>query len=864
MRHDIVLLVCQAVDNDVCQYSTVDGRLVSRMALTPSHHTSNYTRSYYINGGDTVVSGSSNEDVVRLCAASTGQLIDSVPLYPGRRSPSLFVQSLRGSSTRANTFSVLVHSRRCERPYEMVQVDLSREADWTFPELQHDNWARAQLSLAAPNSDPMVGVLQASSMSSAMMRDSVVRRGGLVAEAAKPSAAVDYLSSLETEADLSMDLVSQSSGRVTSIHLQKRRFMNLAAQSPVVASTEQVPSLFASDPDAMCAPIQSVNTDMIVRCDDGVVFKAHRHVLCARWRYAAATLSLSSAAREDQPSQMDSVTAEPVVPQSWTYRQLLATDPEDFVARWAHPLCDCDRKHVEAIRNLPSGSCGNHHGRPQSSSSAKVASKLESTAALDSLDEDATSQSCLSLGSFNALSTWFLLRFLYTDRLDAWTNFQAGPSTGESKGTPNESQAPNRAPLDSEVPHPVAFAAEAKDAASKERNRSNGAPHFTVTVAIGLLRSLALSATSYSHAAPIDGRHAIVCGLERLIQLLERYLMEHTLALPFRYTPRILAFAFQYRYVTPQLLRACSMLAAQYWPWWQPKMFPRLRTWLRREGSLDPVGDARSIVTELRALAPILRTTVSSIHSVSDRLRPAGAMTPRIRPSNPLDAFSHPNRNPDELVNSEAKDFLHSTVQPADGYESLGVAATASLNRGVLPHVSALTRAGHVSVAVGHLVYVIGGFNQDADMSYPSMLCCLIFVKFTAEDRALLFPGFLKAVLIINSRDGSCICVPTSGSVPERVTYGAAAFVDSTSSQFQVALASSSTEPFSSFPGFAIARKASKKVKRAIFLTGGTQPPRNVLCLDVDTLEWHTQPVRALSLLRTSINDGRHTSVCPF
>lgn len=48
------------------------------IASTGSSH--NYTRSYYMNGGDYIISGSCDEDVVRICCAQTGKRLRDVYL----------------------------------------------------------------------------------------------------------------------------------------------------------------------------------------------------------------------------------------------------------------------------------------------------------------------------------------------------------------------------------------------------------------------------------------------------------------------------------------------------------------------------------------------------------------------------------------------------------------------------------------------------------------------------------------------------------------------------------------------------------------------------------------------------------------
>lgn len=48
------------------------------IASSGSSH--NYTRSYYMNGRDYIISGSSDESVVRICCAQTGRRLRDIDL----------------------------------------------------------------------------------------------------------------------------------------------------------------------------------------------------------------------------------------------------------------------------------------------------------------------------------------------------------------------------------------------------------------------------------------------------------------------------------------------------------------------------------------------------------------------------------------------------------------------------------------------------------------------------------------------------------------------------------------------------------------------------------------------------------------
>lgn len=51
----------------------MDGRLHMKFDISPMGSNQNYTRSYYLNGRDYIISGSCEENVVRVCCAQTGR-----------------------------------------------------------------------------------------------------------------------------------------------------------------------------------------------------------------------------------------------------------------------------------------------------------------------------------------------------------------------------------------------------------------------------------------------------------------------------------------------------------------------------------------------------------------------------------------------------------------------------------------------------------------------------------------------------------------------------------------------------------------------------------------------------------------------
>ncbi|CAN0433831.1 unnamed protein product, partial [Ectocarpus sp. 12 AP-2014] len=121
---DDVFLLTSAVDNEVKQYLALDGRLHMDLDVPKTGLDENFTRSYYTSSGRLILSGSSEEQTVRLYCAQTGRLIHSAEMYPGRKHGSLYVQSLRGDPHHDFQFSVLVNYRDTAYPLEIVNVDM--------------------------------------------------------------------------------------------------------------------------------------------------------------------------------------------------------------------------------------------------------------------------------------------------------------------------------------------------------------------------------------------------------------------------------------------------------------------------------------------------------------------------------------------------------------------------------------------------------------------------------------------------------------------------------------------------------------------------------------------------------------------
>lgn len=124
-------LLASAVDNEVKQLLAVDGRLHLDFGIPPTGSSQNYTRSYYMNGRDYILSGSCDEHVVRICCAQTGRRLRDISLEGKSSGSSMFVQSLRGDPFRDFNLSVLAAYLSPSSSPEIVKVNMltSKDAD---------------------------------------------------------------------------------------------------------------------------------------------------------------------------------------------------------------------------------------------------------------------------------------------------------------------------------------------------------------------------------------------------------------------------------------------------------------------------------------------------------------------------------------------------------------------------------------------------------------------------------------------------------------------------------------------------------------------------------------------------------------
>lgn len=117
-------LLVSAIDNEVKQLLAVDGTLHTDFGIPSSGSSHNYTRSYYMNGTDYIITGSSDEHVVRICCAQTGRRLRDI-YFEGRGSEkAMFVQSLRGDPFRPFNMSILASYAQSSSKCEIIKVNL--------------------------------------------------------------------------------------------------------------------------------------------------------------------------------------------------------------------------------------------------------------------------------------------------------------------------------------------------------------------------------------------------------------------------------------------------------------------------------------------------------------------------------------------------------------------------------------------------------------------------------------------------------------------------------------------------------------------------------------------------------------------
>ncbi|KAK1410303.1 hypothetical protein QVD17_36838 [Tagetes erecta] len=135
---DLYLLV-SAVDNKVKQLLAVDGRLHTNFDIASTGSCQNYTRSYYMNGRDYIISGSCDEPIVRVCCAQTGRRLRDIYLEGQNARSLMFVQSLRGDPFRHFHMAILAAYVRPSSKWEIIKVNLLSSGQYSseYQKSQH-------------------------------------------------------------------------------------------------------------------------------------------------------------------------------------------------------------------------------------------------------------------------------------------------------------------------------------------------------------------------------------------------------------------------------------------------------------------------------------------------------------------------------------------------------------------------------------------------------------------------------------------------------------------------------------------------------------------------------------------------------
>jgi WD40 repeat protein len=123
-------LLSSAVDNEVREICVPDGRVHVTFDIQKRGSRQNYTRSYYMNGGDYVITGSCQESVVRIYNALTGQYHSEVNYSsPDHGDTLIYCQSLRGDPFHPFHFSVLLCTAPALHSPHIVRTNLLRSVE---------------------------------------------------------------------------------------------------------------------------------------------------------------------------------------------------------------------------------------------------------------------------------------------------------------------------------------------------------------------------------------------------------------------------------------------------------------------------------------------------------------------------------------------------------------------------------------------------------------------------------------------------------------------------------------------------------------------------------------------------------------
>lgn len=106
---DDSFLLLSAQDNEIEQILTATGKVHTSFSLKNTGLENNYRRSYYSSSGSLIFTGACEQSTLSILCAATGDEISNIDLYSGRKSNSLYIQTLRGNPAADNHACVSVN-----------------------------------------------------------------------------------------------------------------------------------------------------------------------------------------------------------------------------------------------------------------------------------------------------------------------------------------------------------------------------------------------------------------------------------------------------------------------------------------------------------------------------------------------------------------------------------------------------------------------------------------------------------------------------------------------------------------------------------------------------------------------------------
>eukprot|EP01117_Protostelium_nocturnum_P011849 TRINITY_DN4322_c1_g1_i2.p1 TRINITY_DN4322_c1_g1~~TRINITY_DN4322_c1_g1_i2.p1 ORF type:complete len:768 (-),score=257.15 TRINITY_DN4322_c1_g1_i2:100-2403(-) len=128
---DDKFILTSGSDNEVRQYEASTGKLDIKYKIPKKNQTHNYTRSYYTNNGDYMITGSCEESVVRMYSTKSGKLLREVELKANDIQDSCYIQSLRGDPNREFLFTVLLSFKpQAGKESKLLNVNLLEPSEF--------------------------------------------------------------------------------------------------------------------------------------------------------------------------------------------------------------------------------------------------------------------------------------------------------------------------------------------------------------------------------------------------------------------------------------------------------------------------------------------------------------------------------------------------------------------------------------------------------------------------------------------------------------------------------------------------------------------------------------------------------------